>query len=67
MDTMLETMEKSFDFLSPYEKAKFIDDRLAWASNGALCREITIRMCNPLNDNDNAKQLEETASADESR
>jgi hypothetical protein len=53
METMLETMEKSFDFLNPYEKAKFIDDRLAWASNGALCREITIRMCNPLKTENN--------------
>jgi hypothetical protein len=54
METMLETMEKSFDFLNPYEKAKFIDARLAWATNAALVGEINIRLCHPLNDNDNA-------------
>ncbi len=52
--TFYETLEKSFDLLNPYEKAQFMDDRLAWASNGALCREITTRLCNPQNDNDNA-------------
>ena len=46
METMLETMGKSFDLLNPYEKAKFIDERLAWASGGALCKEIDIRLCN---------------------
>ena len=49
MDTMLETMEKSFDFLNPYEKAKFMDDRLAWASNGAICGEVHKRLCEPQN------------------
>ena len=61
METMLETMEKSLDLLNPYEKAQFMDARLAWASGGALCREITIRMCNPLNENDNAERSEEAA------
>ena len=50
---MLETMEKSFDFLNPYEKARFIDARLAWASGTALCGEVNKRICKPLNDNDN--------------
>ena len=52
METMLETMEKSFDFLNPYEKAKFIDARLDWASNAALCGEITLRLCHPTEDNE---------------
>ena len=51
METMLETMEKSFDFLNPYEKARFIDARLAWASCAALCGEITLRLCHPSEDN----------------
>ena len=51
METMLETMEKSFEYLNPYEKAQFIDARLAWASNGALCGEITLRLCHPTEDN----------------
>lgn len=48
---MLETMEKSFDFLNPYEKAKFMDARLAWASGGALCGEVQQRICHPMEDN----------------
>lgn len=52
METMLETMEKSFDFLNPYEKAKFIGARLDWATNAALCGEITLRLCYPTKDNE---------------
>ena len=48
METMLETMEKSFDFLNPYEKARFIDARLAWASGAALCAEVNKRICQPM-------------------
>jgi len=44
-------MEKYFESLNPYEKARFIDDRLAWASNGALCSEVTLRLCSPMSDN----------------
>ena len=54
METLLETMEKSFDLLNPYEKAKFMDARLAWASNGAICKEVTVRLCNPQISEDNA-------------
>ena len=67
METMLETLEKSFDFLNPYEKAKFIDARLAWATSGALCTEMNIRLCHPQNNYDNAERSEETTAADESR
>ena len=49
--TFYETLEKSFEFLNPYEKAKFIDARLAWASGGALCNELTNRVCQPTKDN----------------
>ncbi len=48
--TLFETMEDSFELLNPYEKAQFIDARLAWASCGALCGEVHKRICNPLND-----------------
>ena len=48
--SLYETMEDSFELLNPYEKALFIDARLAWASCGALCGEVHKRICNPLND-----------------
>ena len=41
---------EAFEQLSPYEKALFIDARLAWASGGALCAEVRMRICEPLND-----------------
>ena len=41
---------EAFDSLNPYEKKVFIDARLAWASGGALCGEVHIRICEPLND-----------------
>jgi hypothetical protein len=40
----------AFEQLNPYEKATFIDARLAWASNAALCDETRKRLCEPLND-----------------
>jgi hypothetical protein len=40
----------AFEQLNPYEKATFIDARLAWASNGGLCGEVHKRLCEPLND-----------------
>ena len=43
--TFYETLEESFDLLNPYQKAQFIDARLAWSSNGALCAELTQRLC----------------------
>ena len=41
---------EAFDSLTPKDKAFFIDARLAWASGGALCGEVHIRICEPLND-----------------
>ena len=40
----------AFEQLSPSDKALFIDARLAWASGGALCCEVRMRICEPLND-----------------
>lgn len=48
MEALLETMGKSFDLLNPYEKARFMDARLGWASSGAICTEVHIRMCKPI-------------------
>ena len=50
MEPMIETMERSFEFLNPYEKARFIDERLAWATGGALCTEVQKRICAPMSD-----------------
>ena len=41
---------EAFDSLTPYDKALFIDARLARASGGALCGEVHIRICDPLCD-----------------
>ena len=41
------TIYELFDELDPIQKASFIDARLDWASNGALCGEITLRLCHP--------------------
>ena len=41
---------EAFEQLSPYEKARFIDARLDWATGGALCGEVHMRICEPLND-----------------
>lgn len=48
METLLETMEKSFDLLNPYQKAQFIDARLAWASSSAVSGEVHKRICHPI-------------------
>ena len=48
---MHKTIYELFDELDPYEKATFIDARLAWASNGGLCGEVTLRLCHPTEDN----------------
>ena len=40
----------AFESLTPQLKAMFIDARLAWASGGALCSEVRMRICEPLND-----------------
>ena len=48
---MPKTIYELFDELNPYQKAQFIDARLDWATNGALCGQITQRLCHtPLND-----------------
>lgn len=39
-----------FEALNPYEKARFIDARLEWASGGALCGEVHQRICAPMYD-----------------
>ena len=44
-----KTIYELFDELNPYEKATFIDARLDWATNGAICDEVKIRLCEPLN------------------
>ena len=47
-ETLFQTMEKSFELLNPYDKARFIGDRLAWAAGCDLCNEVRIRICEPL-------------------
>ena len=47
---MQQTIYELFEALNPYEKATFIDARLAWASGGALCGEIRLRICSPMSD-----------------
>ena len=42
---------EAFDSLTPQLKALFIDARLDWATCGALCGEITLRLCHPTEDN----------------
>ena len=47
----MKTIYELFDELNAYQKAQFIDARLDWATNGALCGQITQRLCHtPLND-----------------
>jgi hypothetical protein len=41
---------EAFDSLNPSDKAMFIDSRLGWATGGALCGEVHIRICDPLCD-----------------
>ena len=40
----------AFEQLTPQDKALFIEARLAWATGGALCGEVRMRICEPLND-----------------
>ena len=47
---MEKTIYELFEELDPKQKALFIDARLAWASGGALCGEVRMRICEPLND-----------------
>ena len=47
---MEKTIYELFEELDPKQKAMFIDARLAWASGGALCAEVRMRICEPLND-----------------
>ena len=47
---MEKTIYELFEELDPKQKALFIDARLAWASGGALCGEVNIRICDPLCD-----------------
>ena len=46
-----KTIYELFDTLNPYEKATFIDARLAWATGGGICGEVHKRICNTLNEN----------------
>ncbi len=43
------TIYELFEQFNPAEKATFIDARLNWATNGALCGEVRIRLCEPQN------------------
>ncbi len=54
MRPMQKTICELFNELNPYEKATFIDARLEWATNGALCGEITIRLCHPSEERDDS-------------
>ena len=47
-----KTIYELFDDLNPYEKATFIDARLEWATNGAICGEVRLRLCSPMSDNE---------------
>ena len=38
-------LSEAFEALNPYEKALFIDARLAWASGAAICGEVHHRIC----------------------
>ena len=43
--SLYETMEDSFELLDPYQKAKFLGDRLTWVAGSDLCNEVRIRIC----------------------
>ena len=49
MRTMQKTINELFDELDPKQKASFMDERLEWATNGAICGEVRIRLCEPQN------------------
>ena len=42
----------AFEKMSAREKALFIDSRLAWATNGMLLSEVSKRIYNPQNPED---------------
>ena len=42
--TFYEIAADAFRYLNPYEKARFIDSRIAWASNKRFAREATLRI-----------------------
>ena len=46
-----KTIYELFEELNPKQKASFIDARLDWVTCGALCGEITLRLCSPMSDN----------------
>ena len=46
-----KTIYELFDELAPKQKASFIDARLDWATCGAICGEVTLRLCSPMSDN----------------
>lgn len=48
---MEKTVYELFDELDPKQKASFIDARLGWTTCGALCSEMTLRLCYPMADN----------------
>ena len=51
---MEKTVYELFDELDPKQKASFIDARLEWASSGALCGEVRLRLCEPNEDISNS-------------
>ena len=52
--SFIETLEQSFDMLNPYQKAKFIGERLDWATNADLGEHFKKRLSNPSKFRDNA-------------
>lgn len=54
MRPMQKTINELFDELDPKQKASFMDARLEWATNGALCGEMTIRLCHPSEEKDDS-------------
>ena len=40
-----KTIYDLFEEMNAYEKARFIDARLAWATGGGLCGEVHQRIC----------------------
>ena len=48
-----KTIYELFEELDPKQKASFIDARLDWATCGALCGEVTLRLCHTPEENIN--------------
>ena len=46
---------EAFEQMSAREKDLFIDSRLKWATNGMLLSEVSKRIYNPQNPDDNEK------------